>query len=193
MARGMELGALVEQYRAGESGALETLMWECRPSIVAAARRCLRSSPDIEDTVQETWLAFVTHADTIKNPDGLTSWLWVTATNIARRIAVKSHRCITVDTPNTDAAQAPSPSECEQAVLASERSAAVRRAMQALTAKDRRLLVLLTDERELPYHVVSTMVNRPVGSLGPTRQRLLVKLRRHPALEHLLADEPIPA
>jgi hypothetical protein len=68
----------------------------------------------------------------------------------------------------------------------------VPRALASLEHDDRQLLMLLTDERELPYQVIGSMVNRPVGSLGPTRKRLIGKLRRHPAIERL-SEEPIPA
>ena len=43
------------------------------------------------------------------------------------------------------------------------------------------MLLLSADDRP-DYRTVSRMVDRPVGSIGPTRQRALERLRRQPAL-----------
>ena len=198
MTWGTDFRSLIESYREGDRDALEQLMAAGRPIVVAAARRYLRSHADIEDAVQETWMVLVLHQDRIEQPECLPAWLRTTATNIARRMSKRAARYTAVDDPAaiSDIGAATGGNECERAALRTERSAAVHSALDSLPSGDRRLLLLLTDERELPYHVVGSMVNRPVGSLGPTRQRLICKLRRHPAIERLtdeLADEPIPA
>lgn len=163
-----------------------------RPIVVAAARRFLRSHADVEDAVQETWMVLVLHQHRIAQPECLPAWLRTTTTNIARRMSKRSSRYTSLDDAGSLPGRDRQADECERAALADERSVAVHRALDSLANDDRQLLMLLTDERELPYHVVGSMVNRPVGSLGPTRQRLIGKLRRHPAIERLVA-EPVPA
>jgi RNA polymerase sigma factor (sigma-70 family) len=192
MGWGTDFRSLLERYRGGERDALEQLMAAGRPIVVAAARRFLRSHADIEDVVQETWMVLVLHQERIEQPECLPAWLRTTATNIARRTSKRSARYATVDDPTamSDLASA-TPDECERAALTTERTVAVHCALASLANDDRRLLLLLTDDRELPYRVVGSLVNRPVGSLGPTRQRLIGKLRQHPAIERLA--EPIPA
>ena len=49
----------------------------------------------------------------------------------------------------------------------------VRAALGRLDTEDRRVLLLLTGDSTHSYRDVSVQVRRPVGSLGPTRQRLL--------------------
>jgi RNA polymerase sigma factor (sigma-70 family) len=193
MTWGTDFRSLIERYREGDRDALEQLMAAGRSIVVAAARRYLRSHADIEDVVQETWMVLVLHQDRIEQPECLPAWLRTTATNIARRMSKRAARYTAVDDPaSISDIGAAVGNECERAALRTERSAAVHCALDSLPSGDRRLLLLLTDERELPYQVVGSMVNRPVGSLGPTRQRLICKLRRHPAIERL-ADELIPA
>ena len=58
-----------------------------------AARRHVYSAHDIDDVVQETWLAFVTKAPQIREPERVVGWLRTTATNLARRAAMRNARC----------------------------------------------------------------------------------------------------
>ena len=44
---------------------------------------------------------------------------------------------------------------------------------------------MLTVEDRPCYAAISEAVHRPIGSLGPTRRRILTKLRQHPAMERL--------
>jgi DNA-directed RNA polymerase specialized sigma24 family protein len=55
-------------------------------------------------------------------------------------------------------------------------------ALRTLRPDDRRVVVLLAGERQPDYRSVSRLVNRPIGSIGPTRQRALDRLRRQPSL-----------
>lgn len=61
----------------------------------------------------------------------------------------------------------------------------VRAALGRLDTEDRRVLLLLTGDSTHSYRDVSVQVRRPVGSLGPTRQRLLRRLRVDPAVRRL--------
>ncbi len=83
----------------------------------------------------------------------------------------------------------PSPGSAEDHALRSferrEISDGVRAALARLDADDRRLLLLLDGDESLSYRDVSDRVQRPVGSLGPTRQRLLRRLRVDPAVRRL--------
>ncbi len=61
----------------------------------------------------------------------------------------------------------------------------VRAALDRLNAEDRRVLLLLEGDDDLSYREVSRQLSRPVGSIGPTRQRLLGRLRVDPAVRRL--------
>jgi DNA-directed RNA polymerase specialized sigma24 family protein len=61
----------------------------------------------------------------------------------------------------------------------------VRTAMARLRESDRELIALLSGADAPDYKRVSQAVARPVGSIGPTRQRALARLRRDPAIAAL--------
>ena len=54
-----------------------------------------------------------------------------------------------------------------------------------------RLLTLLIADPPMPDAEISARLGIPVGSIGPTRSRLLARLRRHPALAGLAATASI--
>ena len=54
----------------------------------------------------------------------------------------------------------------------------VRRALEALDAPCRRLLLVLFGSESPGYAEASNLLDMPVGSIGPTRARCLEKLRR---------------
>jgi hypothetical protein len=83
----------------------------------------------------------------------------------------------------------PTPGSTEEHALGafdrSEICAGVRAALVRLDAADRRLLLLLAGPETLANGDASDRVQRPIGSLGPTRQRLLRRLRLDPAVQRL--------
>jgi DNA-directed RNA polymerase specialized sigma24 family protein len=53
--------------------------------------------------------------------------------------------------------------------------------------QDQRVLSLMMDERGYDYRQISSISGRPMGSLGPTRDRIIRKLRTSPAVADLMA------
>ena len=45
---------------------------------------------------------------------------------------------------------------------------------------------LLIDERGLTYAAIGDLVDRPIGSIGPSRARVIDKIRRHPVVRALV-------
>ena len=74
-------------------------------------------------------------------------------------------------------------------LLAAERRSALREAFAGLPLASRDLLALLIADPPIPYVEISRRLGVPVGSIGPTRARILDKLRRSPAIEALLYDD----
>jgi RNA polymerase sigma factor (sigma-70 family) len=183
-------GELVRRYCAGDSSSVNALMTRFRPVIASAARRHVHSAHDIDDVIQETWVAFVTKALQIREPERVVGWLRTTATNVARRLAMRNARTELVDDASIERAL---PSfEDDVASLAVERSRrdAVAAALEELSCPDRRLVSLLIDERGLSYGTIGGLLERPVGSIGPSRARVVDKIRRQPVVKALIdADE----
>ena len=62
--------------------------------------------------------------------------------------------------------------------------AVVRRTVRALPPRHRQLLERITQDDRPNYASISTAMQMPIGSIGPTRRRSLERMRR------LLADDP---
>ena len=67
----------------------------------------------------------------------------------------------------------------DTAVLADERSRALRAGFARLGDDCQQLLRLLCADPPLSYDELAAALDRPRGSIGPTRQRCIEQLRRH--------------
>jgi RNA polymerase sigma factor (sigma-70 family) len=184
-----EVTELVQRSSSGDHDALGILMHRYGRLVITAARRGGVSAIEAEDVAQETWLSFLVHAADIRDPARLASWLWTTS----GRFAMRRSRCArrTVPTPDVDPGDRRGADDVEdlaaRGALADERRAAVRDAIGSVPVSQRELLDLLLAEESPCYRDISLATGRPIGSIGPTRRRLLDKLRTHPRLVALYA------
>jgi len=74
----------------------------------------------------------------------------------------------------------------EHELLLAERQAALRGAFNRLPSPCRQLVAMLIEDPPAPYAEISAKLGIPVGSIGPTRQRCIDRLRRDPALAALM-------
>jgi DNA-directed RNA polymerase specialized sigma24 family protein len=72
--------------------------------------------------------------------------------------------------------------DADAKLLEVELNAAVAAAFARLAPEDQRLLRLLTADPPIGYDAISEILGIPTGSIGPTRKRLLNKLRNTPEL-----------
>ncbi len=182
-----EVAELVGRHFDGDEKALAELTQIFQSLVKAAARRVLRCSSDVDDAVQDTWLNFVRFGHRIADPSRVGAWLWIVALNSARRIQRRDSRCIVADNvadlADAMADEVPDP---DHALQRCERSAAVHRAAADMREPDQRVLSLLMDERGYDYRQISSISGRPIGSLGPTRDRIIRKLRTNPDIAELM-------
>ena len=130
----------------------------------------------MDDVSQETWTIVYTHLPTVREPSRLAGWIKVVAANAARRRHRGSWALTRDDSPDL----AGEPEQTEGEVIVDMAGEAVRRAVAALPPRDRALVTLLTAETS--YAEISATLDIPVGSIGPTRQRILARLRSQPEL-----------
>jgi len=182
-----EVAALVRRHFDGDSKALAELTVIFQSLVKAAARRVLHCSSDIDDAVQDTWLSFVRFGDRIADPTRVGAWLWTVALNSARRIQRRQGRCIVADNivelADSIFDDHPDP---DQSLQRCERATAVHRAAAEMREQDRRVLNLMMDEHGYDYRQISSISGRPIGSLGPTRDRIIRKLRTNPEVAELM-------
>jgi RNA polymerase sigma factor (sigma-70 family) len=132
---------------------------------------------DAADVAQTTWLRLLEHIDRIEYPDRVGSWLAATARNECLRSLAARKRIVLApdDEVLTDAAG--SSPEVDERILADERAQVVRDAMSHLPRRWQRLMELLMADPPTSYADISSELDLPVGSIGPTRGRCLARLR----------------
>jgi RNA polymerase sigma factor (sigma-70 family) len=73
----------------------------------------------------------------------------------------------------------------DEHLLHEERAQALRDAMAELSPARRELLIMLLADPPLSYEEISSKLNIPIGSIGPTRARALEQLRNTQAMRAL--------
>jgi RNA polymerase sigma factor (sigma-70 family) len=160
--------AVVEQY----SGLLWSIVRGFRLSDAAAA-----------DAVQTTWLRLLENLDGIREPERLAGWLRTTARRACLEAIRRAGRELPSDPHDPESGpavgQAPDrvDADPEGHVLRQERVRLVRSAVRDLPERSQRLLELLVAAPPLSYEEIGARLGMPVGSIGPTRARLLARLR----------------
>lgn len=140
-----------------------------------------------EDVFQAVWLRLAESMGTIRNPDRLAAWL----ARVARNEAIGVYRARQKVTPLQDigvdeVAVLPDP---DHSLVLSQTQRSVRAALARLGGRCQRLLTLLTASESVNYEEVSTLMDLPIGSIGPTRARCLEKLRNTNEMRELIAQE----
>jgi RNA polymerase sigma factor (sigma-70 family) len=183
---------LVARAADGDEQAWHGIVERYAPLIWSICLRHRLNGTDAEDVVQSVWLHLVNHLGHLRDPAALPGWL-VTAT---RRECL---RCLRAARPQPVTELGPGVADmadtqavvAEEEVLRAERHAALREAFADLPPDGQRLMELLIVDPPLPYAEISARLGIPVGSIGPTRSRLLARLRRHPALAGLAATASV--
>jgi RNA polymerase sigma factor (sigma-70 family) len=185
---------LVARARIGDQSAWTALVERYTPVLWWTVRHYHLRDSDAADVVQETWLKLVESLDRLREPDRVGGWLATTCRRGALRTLRRNARYLPVDTsdpvasllnlPDYDAAVDP-----VEVVLHQELSAALRQAIAALPDRQQRVLrELIRQENRPDYAEAAASLAMPVGSLGPTRQRALCRLRRNPRVRRLHAQ-----
>jgi RNA polymerase sigma factor (sigma-70 family) len=169
------IAGLVEAAGTGDQSAWNRLVQEFESMIWAIARAHRLGDADAADVSQATWLALFQHIRKLNNSAGVGAWLATTARRECLRVIRGSQRRVLFgdDGPEHESAE-PAPGD---ALLIVERDDALRRAFSRLRATDQALLRLLTADPRPPYEEIAAALDMPIGSIGPTRQRALERLR----------------
>jgi RNA polymerase sigma factor (sigma-70 family) len=176
------IAGLVGRARAGDGAAVASVVERCGPMVRAVARRYV-SGAEVDDVTQEVWLAFVVHMHQIEVPAATRAWLVRVTTRAAWRARRKQDRSVPIGQTD-DLVAAPDDTE-ERGLRQVDVGTAtphLQAALMDLRPEDRRLVLLLSEQDRPDYRTISRLVDRPVGSIGPTRQRALERLRRQPEL-----------
>jgi RNA polymerase sigma factor (sigma-70 family) len=182
------LAKLVDCARSGDPQAWASLVTRLTPMLRLVAREYRLSVADIDDVTQATWAAAFTNIAQLREPEAVSGWLCVTARRQALRILQSGRRETPVEDP-------PDPHEPDQppfesALVEAEQHAAVREAVGRLPDRQRSVLTALLEASSASYEELSTKLRMPIGSIGPTRERALHRLRRDHRLAAALVRTP---
>ena len=166
---------LLHAAAGGDQRAWEELVDRFSGLVWATARAHRLSRADAADVAQTTWLRLVEHLDRIREPEALGAWLATTARREALRMIRRATRERLVGEP--DLFEGPSSETLDLHLLRAERDGVLWRAFAKLSDRCKELLRLLISDQEPSYGEISAALGMPVGTIGPTRQRCIERLR----------------
>lgn len=184
------LVVLVAAAAGGEPRAWDLLVARFGATIRTVARCHGLDEADQDEVAQRTWLRFVGHIESVREPAALGGWLATTARHECLRVLAASRWEVPVDEPPD--VDRPDPSSIEDAVSEAERREALHRALDRLPARQRTLMRTLLAQPTLSFDDLSATLGIPRGSLGPTHARSLARLRRDPHLARVVGAPSTP-
>jgi RNA polymerase sigma factor (sigma-70 family) len=181
------VAALVARAAGSDESAWQELVDRYAPLVWSICVRYQLSRTDIEDIGQTVWLRLVEHLEKLREPAALPGWLATTTQRECVRVLKTRRRCEVFGTdPDADGLPVEiDTTTIEEEVLMAERNALLRAAFAELPEDNQRLITLLLSDPPLSYVEIGEILGMPPGSIGPTRQRCLNRLRRSPYLRGL--------
>jgi RNA polymerase sigma factor (sigma-70 family) len=161
---------LVEQF--------EALVW----SVARSYRLCDEDAADVTQTV---WLRLVEHLSRLRDPSRVGVWLLTTARRECQlRYRSQHSKPVVVDElPEVVDVDAPADDE---GLLTQERDELLWSAVARLRDRDQALVRMLVSDPAPSYGEIAQTLDMPIGSIGPTRARVLERLRGEVARDELL-------
>jgi RNA polymerase sigma factor (sigma-70 family) len=145
--------------------------------LVAHTIRRYRLSPvDAQDVSQLVWLRLVEHLGTLREPAALPGWLATTTRHECERNLRINGRSVATDPTDLEGDRSGDPA-VDESLLADERRRALQAGLAELSENQRDLLRMLSADPPYAYAEISRTLNIPIGSIGPTRSRVLARLR----------------
>jgi RNA polymerase sigma factor (sigma-70 family) len=167
---------LFRRWREGDSGAMDELVRLMTPTLWHVVRAYGLDAALAQDVVQTTWLTLIHKHDSIAEPRAVAGWLTVCARREAWRVGRLEGRSDATDAGALEGGL-PVHESAEQSAVADDESRRLWRAVAQLNARCQRLLRIVAFEERPDYARIAQDLAMPIGSIGPTRQRCLAKLR----------------
>jgi RNA polymerase sigma factor (sigma-70 family) len=175
-ARWRRAADLFEAWRDGDSRAMDDLVRLMTPVLWHVVRAYGLERTLTEDVIQTTWMQLVRGHRSIAEPRAVSAWLTTTARREAWRIGKAGGR---VEATETDALDVllPEQESAEDRAATGDENRRLWSAVRHLAERCQRLLRVIAFEDRPDYARLAADLAMPVGSIGPTRQRCLAKLR----------------
>jgi RNA polymerase sigma factor (sigma-70 family) len=167
---------LLRAAAAGDQAAWCSLLRRYDAAVTATIRAHGLQPADALDAAQRTWMTLVERHDEIRQPEALGGWLRTTARNECLRIIRARQRDALLDVVCVELADAGV--DVEQSVVDADTVRRLRGHVDRLPPRAAVLVTALFDDDPAPYCEIARRTGIPIGSIGPTRARALVMLRR---------------
>jgi RNA polymerase sigma factor (sigma-70 family) len=184
-----EVTVLIHRAAEGDRAAWHAIVDEYAGLVWSVVRGFRLGDAQAADAVQTTWLRLIEHVAAIRDPECLPGWLRTTT----RRVCLETIRSAGREHPvaehwedarpashRPDAEDGP-----ESCSIRQEQQRLVRAALAALPERHQVLLSLLVASPPVSYEEISEQLGMPIGSIGPTRARILARLREALAAQDL--------
>ena len=173
-----DLASLVRAAGEGDEGAWGALVDRFERLVWAVARDHGLSTVDSADVSQTTWLRLAEKLTALREPERVGAWLATTARYESLELLRREARQVPVDAFGAFADRLEA-GDVEQGLLDEERDVELWRAFNRLSPPCKVLLRAMLADPTPSYAEISTALGLPMGSIGPTRNRCLDRLRRH--------------
>ena len=165
---------LLTLARQGDGIAWAEVVVRYRGLVSSVVRAYRLQDADARDAEQRTWLRLVEHLGSLRDPDRLGGWLATTASRECLRI-LRESRSVVTDELDT----MPDPDRTvEDQVVDSDTITRLWTIVAALPPRGRSIMMELFADEPRPYADVARATGIPIGSLGPSRARLIGRVRR---------------
>jgi RNA polymerase sigma factor (sigma-70 family) len=186
MAKTSDLAALVAASVQGDEEAWNEVVRRYTQLVMSVIWQFHIYGPDAQDISQMVWLRLVEHLGDIRDPTRIVAWIITTAKHECLRQLRSAGRIILVDPLNARMLEGGATAAIDDGLLEAERHQALRDGLAELAPQDRELLTLLATDPAPSYAEISRRLGIPIGSIGPTRGRVLEKLRATAAIRAFL-------
>jgi RNA polymerase sigma factor (sigma-70 family) len=167
------VGSVVQLAARGDEFAWHDIVLEYTPLLASVCRRYGLSRVDSEDVRGRVWLHLLTSIRGIREPAALPGWLRTTTRRECQMLLGRPVQGTLREEQDMAAVE----SQSDARLLAEEQRILLQQAVDGLADKDRRLLAMLFSDPPVSYAEISLTLDMPVGAIGPTRQRILKRLR----------------
>jgi RNA polymerase sigma factor (sigma-70 family) len=178
-----QVSDILRRHLDGDPAAMTDLTRAVLPWLHHVVRTVRLPAHAVEDAVQATLLSVLQHVHTLRSPDAGLAWISIVARREALREARALQRYVLVDDPDVLVDVVPV-ADPEEVVLDRFSQAVVRSIVDRLPARPRVLLERIAQDDRPNYASISTALQMPIGSIGPTRRRGLDRMRQ------MLIDDP---
>jgi RNA polymerase sigma factor (sigma-70 family) len=170
---------LIRAAVAGDPAAQRELIQRHTDLVVATVRRFGLREADMQDAVQNTWVSMIEHLGSLRDATRLAGWLVTIARRECLKIVRQARRCVVGLSPQQVweliDEKTPGP---ERSAVDMTMNDLLWTHVARLPPRGRDLIVTLVASDESGYAQYSAATGLPIGSIGPTRMRVLARLRR---------------